>query len=518
MRGVRVIIAVSALIIFSGCSVNRNYLADQKYAPVKLQSDYTLLRNILEAKHPSLYWYTPKDSMDYYFEQGYKSITDSMTELQFGWNILAPLLNKIHCGHTSFAMSKGWNKFIRNKKIPSLPLFIKTWNDTIIVTGNLNLKDSVLKRGTMITAINGIENKQMIHQMFNYLPQDGYENNINNLRLSTGFPFYHRNIYGLYKRYSVNYIDSLGKEKKTFISWYNPGGDSLKKGKDSLIKIPKEHIKRKRFSRRERLENQRNLKVDEKESIATISLYTFSKAHLKSFFRRSFRTLDEQHISNLVLDIRGNGGGDIGNYVYLTRYIRNTSFKVADTSFAKAQSLAPYTKYIRSGFFTNLGMKLFTHKKNDQYHFGFWERHLFKPKQNNHFDGNVFVLTNGFTFSASSLFCGAVKGQENVHIIGENTGGGWYGNSGIFIPEIILPNTKLKVRLPLFRIVQYDHVAMKGSGVLPDIRVEPTVSSIINNTDLKILKVYELIREYKSSDTFNGTPHSTLHQRKQGLL
>ena len=79
----------------------------------------------MEKKHPSLYWYTPKDSMDYFFDEGYKAITDSMTELQFGWKILAPLTATIHCGHTSFSMSKGWNKFIKNKTHTFFPAFFE---------------------------------------------------------------------------------------------------------------------------------------------------------------------------------------------------------------------------------------------------------------------------------------------------------------------------------------------------------------------------------------------------------
>ena len=42
--------------------------------------------------------------------------------------------------------------------------------------------------------------------------------------------------------------------------------------------------------------------------------------------------------------------GDISNYVALTKYIRNTPFKVADTAVAISKSFAPYTKYIKSGF------------------------------------------------------------------------------------------------------------------------------------------------------------------------
>ena len=64
---------------FISCSVSKKYSADKKYPKEKLQEDYTLLRNILEKKHPSLYSYTSKDSMDYSFDEGFKNISDSMT-------------------------------------------------------------------------------------------------------------------------------------------------------------------------------------------------------------------------------------------------------------------------------------------------------------------------------------------------------------------------------------------------------------------------------------------------------
>jgi C-terminal processing protease CtpA/Prc len=140
-------------------------------------------------------------------------------------------------------------------------------------------------------------------------------------------------------------------------------------------------------------------------------------------------------------------------------------------------------------------LKFVTHKKGDgKYHFGYWERHTFRPKRKNHFDGNVYILTNGLTFSASSLFCSDLKGQKNIKLVGEETGGGWYGNSGIMIPNITLPHTKLKVRLPVFRLVQYQHIPFKGTGVIPDIYVGPNWRDILNGVDTKMEVVKELTK------------------------
>ena len=485
-RNLLYLLCVSAIM---SCSVSRNYNPDKQYSKKELQEDFTLLRNILEKKHPSLYWYTPKDSMDHYFDEGYKNIPDSMTELLFGWKIIAPLTNKIHCGHTSFSMSKGWNHFIRNKRVPSFPLYLKIWADTMVVTANLNKKDSVIKKGMLITGINGMRNKELIQKMFGYLVEDGYENNVNYIRLSSSFPYFHRNIFGIYRTYSVNYIDSLGNEKKTFVPLYSLAADTL-----STIKNFPPVKKEKGLTRKEKLENLRSFKLDSTTGIITLN--SFAKGHLKNFFHSTFRVVRKKKISNLVIDIRANGGGDISNFVALTRYIRNSQFKVADSAISVSKNFRPFTKYIKSGFLNNLALLFLTKKKKDgYYHFGYWENHTAKPKRRNHFSGNVYVLTNGLTFSASALFCHAVKGQQNITLVGERTGGGWYGNSGIMIPDIILPNTKLRVRLPMFRLVQYNHVPEKGTGVIPDIYIGPTVEASRKNSDRKMEVVEQMIRE-----------------------
>lgn len=473
--------------LFFSCSVSRNYNPNKKYSIAELQQDYSLLRNILEKKHPSLYWYTSKDSMDYYFNEGYHAIQDSMTELQFGWKILAPITATIHCGHTSFRMSKGWNHFIKNRIIPSFPLYLKVWKDTMMVVADLNDKDSLIRNGDFITAINGIKAADMIDYMFHFMVEDGYAENVNYIRLSSDFPYFHRNIFGLYKNYDVDYTDSNGVAKNVKIPYFIPPSDTSKEKKE---KVKREIIK---ITHREKMEGIRSLTYD--STFALMMVNGFSKGHLKTFFRRSFRQMRRNKTKNLVIDIRANGGGDIIKSVSLTKFLRDTPFKIADSAYAKSNTLRPYTKHISFGFFNNIGLRFVTRKRKDgNYHFGYWERHTFRPKRKNHFNGNVYVLINGLTFSASSLFCSDLKGQKNIKLVGEETGGGWYGNSGIMIPNITLPNTKLKVRLPVFRLVQYQHIPVKGTGVIPDIYVGPDWRDILNRVDTKMEVVKELTK------------------------
>jgi Peptidase family S41 len=483
-----------AIVLLASCATSqKNYSPVKKFAKEQLQQDFTLLRNILEAKHPSLYWYNPKDSMDMYFDRYYHAIQDSMTELQFGWRILAPLTHQVHCGHTSFSMSKAYNRWISNRRLPSFPYFVRVWGDTMLVTGGLNRKDSIIKRGTVLTGINGWRTKALTQRLFNYMPADGYADNVNYMRLGANFPYYHRNIMGLSRNYDITYLDSTGQERAITVPLFQPVADTGRKSDiQPLAKLTKAE---KRERRKAILYNKRFLQIDTVNSTAVMTVNTFSGGRLRSFFRRSFKKLRKENIHNLVIDLRSNGGGKINLSTLLTKYVTRRSFKIADTAIAKAKGLGPYTRYIKGGFFNSIGLGLFGKRLADgRFHFRYFERKTYHPKRQNHFDSSVYVLINGSTFSASTLFAAAVKGQPGVTLVGEEAGGGWHGNTGVMIPDITLPNTKMRVRLPLVRIVQYRHVPRNGLGVMPDVYVPPNYDAFMKGYDKKMKVVQELIK------------------------
>ena len=479
----------TTLLLCSCVVLRKNYNPAKKYPAETLQKDYSLLRKILEADHPSLYWYTPKEEMDGYFNKYYADIIDSMTEQEFAWHILSPLIQKIHCGHTSVSMSKAYTRWVKGKSIPAFPLYMKIWNDTMAVTANLNYKkDSIFKRGILITSINGIPNHLMIKYFMDFLPEDGYAENVNYIRMSANFPYFHRNILGLSKNYTVTYLDSAGKEQKTIIPLFIPSKDSL--SKDSIIRKEKLHAPKEK-----KILEDRSMIIDSGGSFATMTVNTFTGGRLGGFFRQSFKELKEKKVDNLILDLRSNGGGRVEMSTLLTKYISRRRFKVADTLFTPVRGLGPYTKYVRGRFLNNIEMLFVSRKMKDgNYHFRYFENHLFHLKKNR-FRGKVYVLINGPTFSASALFCNALKGQGGIKLVGEETGGGWYGNSGIMIPDITLPHTKLRVRLPIFRLVQYQHPSVKGTGIPPDIYIPTNYDALIKGRDQKMEVVRKLIMD-----------------------
>jgi Peptidase family S41 len=482
---------VLALLFFVACSGPRSaYNPSRKIPAEELRQDFDLMRHLLETYHPSLYWYTPKDSMDLCFEQYRAAITDSMTDTQFGFRIIAPVTTRIRCGHTSFSYSKKHNRFFEDVRIPSFPLFLKIWGDTMIVTSNLDRRDSLLTRGTQVTAINGMDARKLADTLFHYMPTDGYSDNVNQIRLSSAFPYYYRNIMGLQKAYPVSYLDSTGRERYAMLPLFVPKRDTTRheKGRE---KAPRE----KRPDRKERLEFFRSLSIDTARNAAVMSVSTFDDGgNLRSFYKKSFRKIREMGISNLVIDIRNNGGGKVNHYTQLAQYIRNTPFKVADSAYSVRRSFGADGKYFSSRFFNGLGLFFFTSKRKDSlYHFRYWEDHAFKPKKNNHFDGKVWVLVSGPTFSAATLFCHTVHDQENVRLLGEETGGGHHGNNGLMIPNVTLPHTGIRVRMPLFRIVQYNHPPKDGRGVIPDIIVPPSADAVRKGIDRKMQTVLSII-------------------------
>jgi hypothetical protein len=492
----RISLLILIVIIATGCgSLKSSFNPNKKYPPHQLEKDYAIFENVLEESHPGLYWYTPKDSMDYYFNWGKQQIQDSLTEPEFR-KVLSYVISKMNCGHTTVRSSKKYSKYLdtlRNEKF--FPLSLKLWDDTTVVAANLNRRDTVLKRGTVVVAIDDKPLKEIEDTLFKFISSDGYNltHKFQSLSNRGIFGSLYTGIYGMANRYNIDYTDSSGKKHSVSIPIYDPAKDTVNR---SAIRrfIRPTRKERKRMN----LQTMRSLRLDTAGAVAFLDVNSFGRGYqLKRFFRQSFHTIRKYRAQSLVIDVRGNGGGSVTNSTLLSKYLANDKFKVCDSLYAINRH-SRYRSYINKYFFNRLFMLVFTRKKADgHYHFAWFENHYFKPKKKNRFNGKTYILIGGNSFSATTLFTNSIIDQNNVIVVGEETGGGSYGNTAWLIPDVKLPETKLQFRLPLFRLVMDKSKPKTGHGIIPEVEVKPTVEAIRRNADYKLDRVMELINQDK---------------------
>jgi hypothetical protein len=442
--------------------------------------------------------------MDRYFDRLYQSLNDSMTEVQFR-DQLAYVISKINCGHTSMKGSKAFGHYVDTAFSKAFPFAMKFWSDTMVITANLRKNDQVLQRGTIVKSINGYDARTLTDTLFNYITTDGYSANGKYQSLSTGFAFanLYKNILGLTDSFNIRFIDSMGLESQVYVQPYSFKADTL--NKRTLSHGPPPKGTRKKKEKPTYYLSSVNLQLDTVMKTGFMTVGNFDRSnHLRKFFRNSFKNIQKTHIKNLIIDVRTNGGGDAGLSTLLTRYMIDHKFKLADSLYT-IKPPSEYKKYIQRSFLNGILVDLVTRKEKDgKYHFRYFEKHYYSPKRKYHYDGQVYILIGGNSFSATTLFVGDLKGQKNITLVGEETGGGYYGNTAWIIPDVTLPNTGLRFRLPRFRMVVNKDRIKDGRGVMPDVWALPTVDAIRDGIDFKAMKVKEIIAQQEALSLYNS--------------
>lgn len=360
----------------------------------------------------------------------------------------------------------------------------------MVVINNLNPGDSVLTRGTKIIQINGRTGRQFISTFSPFISGDGPGTAFACQLISGNFGSFYRSIIGLDSAYHITYINQQGVPADTTLHNFNPLTIKMSAEATAKMKMQRPSRKELRIARRE---EKRQLRIDSTTQTAYMRLGSFSGSGTAHFIKSSFRKIQQAGVQQLVIDVRTNGGGKVSNSTLLTRYISDHPFRVAD-SVVRNQKGLEYGNRFQQSWIYAVGLLFSSRKQADgRYHFSRFENKVWQPIEKNHFSGPVYLVQGGYSFSAATLFLGELKGQQNVKLVGEETGGGYYGNSAMMIPVCVLPNSGLRISVPLYRLV-INKDRPKGGGVMPDIYVPPSSEAIRKGVDAKMEKIRSLIQ------------------------
>ena len=84
--------------------------------------------------------------------------------------------------------------------------------------------------------------------------------------------------------------------------------------------------------------------------------------------------------------------------------------------------------------------------------------------------------------------------SKRAVFIGEETAGAMEGCNAGITPYYKLPNTKIKIRIPAFRVSHDVCPWPKGRGVMPEYKIEYGIKEVLSRKDLEMEKVMELLK------------------------
>lgn len=503
---------LSILCFLTNCnSVKKhNKQVDKLISIDKLKTDVDFAYKKLQKLHPALFWYISKEQLDFKFDSLKTTITKPLTGYAF-YTKITPVINEIRQGHLGITPnSKKWTKKetteLGKKGMGPFSQFeFISFNNKLYVAKN-NSIDTSIAVGSEIVSIDSISTTSLLNKYRQLMTSDGF---------NTTF-FRHQ----LPKRFSGFYVAENGiKDSLLYQFKFRDSTTSVwikrkKMNKATITKqdsVPKKRTKddkkKQKLANKERIRYnyingfdeqtntfQRTLSFIEKDSsVAVLRIKSFSIGDFKTFYKQTFIKIKNNKTTTLILDLRGNPGGRL-------REIRNLYSFVADSAiaFADKNEVVSKTSMLNRTYFSgNLANKalqalayplyasftyFYVEKAGGKYYFSGSESRI-KPLDENKFEGRMYLLIDGGSFSASSIISSNLKGSRRATFVGEETGGAFNGTVAGQMPIIELPNSKIKMRVGLMKIAAHYKTEEIGRGIRPDIEIIPTLEDKISKND-----------------------------------
>jgi hypothetical protein len=445
------------LILFFSLS---NVFAQTIFSAKQIKNDLDFLFDKLEYIHPNLYAYTSKERTLQAISIVKSEIKDSLNSIDF-WLMVCPIVNNLHHGHTAITpQNSEVNKYI-NKLLETgfryFPFSI------IILDSNIYIHDIYLdtkdiERGNKVISINGIKASEILSKLVNYESGERMEYRLHYVekRFIWNYPLLYPS-----SKYEVKYMDK-GIEKTVLLD-----GISEKETDEYFAKAFTSVTRNYRF----------NL-VD--NSIACIEYNAcVDYDNFKLFLDSAFTITKQNKITNLIIDIRKNGGGDSRLNSLLLTYLTDKPF------YEYSKHIEKLTSDIRASneYYTQFKKDTIIERRT------YVENNVKNPLL---FNGHIYLLTGIETFSSGTQLAALIKDYHLGEIIGQETGGipTCYGDHFDFV----LPNTKTNCRVSYKWSLRPSGVD-DNRGVIPEIILKPSLADILSDKDKEMDYVLNLIKK-----------------------
>ncbi|MEO7983158.1 MAG: S41 family peptidase [Bacteroidota bacterium] len=451
-------ISVFLFFIFRTNAQQNSYDPLKYYTPDELKEDFNYFRGTLEKYHPNLYLYSSRQTVDSSFDYLYQSIDTAMTDLHF-YRYISRMIPVIKDGHNMILPGKESVNYY-NKNAGFLPYTLYSIGDKLYCAQN-STAEIAIKNGTEITSINGIPAKQLIEELLNRQLRDGYNETYPRWIINNYFRGYYSFIYGHPELFTITYKENNYEKKYT--------------GKALTLDSIRYYRQKYPFANGSYNVNKGiSLIINKEATTAVVTIRSFDNGTFKKEYKQSyakeirsyFKTIRRNNIQHLIIDIRGNQGG---NPVYVRKLLARLF-------------MARFTVALQAGKVKKPQAAAWTERNKKKY-FPRYAIGSFHPNKNA-FTGKLYVLIDGGTYSAAGQFASVIDKYHRAVFIGEETGGNKAIIGGFFFPrKNILPHTRIEISPARLYTFYRQPASNNGHGVYPDHIVAPTITDIIERRD-----------------------------------
>lgn len=453
--------------------------------PAKLRADLQVLRNALVTVHPGLYRYQSPAQIEAEFAGLERRFSKGATQAEV-FLALSRLTAKIRCGHT---FPSFWNQpdetqanlFMAKDK---LPVAFRWISGKMIVTRN-DSKTEELRPGTMITKINDVPSEVVLKTLLQYVKADGRNDakRIAELQLQgpkewEAFDIYYSLAYRPTDKFKLEITQLDGSKQSVSV--------------DAIDQVARRKIRA-----------EQTLKVDNNEELwqfswvrpdtAVLTMPTWalynSKWNWQEYLRLMFVELQAKGASTLILDVRGNAGGNECGDEIMRYLVADRQSVPANQTFVKYQQipkdLAAYLNTWDPSYFNwsrvSKPLQAVKMLNTNAYQIRSEVRTATIFPATPRFSGKVFVLVDAENSSATFQFAQQVRNFKVGTLVGQPTGGNRRGINGGAIFFTTLPNSRIEIDIPIIAYVPTTN--QPDEGLVPDVVIRDTREDIAQGRD-----------------------------------
>ncbi len=328
---------------------------------------------------------------------------------------------------------------------------------------------SRLNRGDEIVSIDGRTIDWWLAQIEPLIPVDGDANHVKPLVAA-----YSTEFMGPALDHFAPFINSINETAELEVRSPGEGVKKVRVSRQNYIDF-QNMVGEKRYSTNFSQSVRMNKLKDNGAYLAVDSFINYREpvdamAHLETYFK----TLREEKRNKLILDLRSNGGGSEDAQESLLRHLISEPVRQVEHLLSRFNSLSDEQRlYLNTWSKSALNPNPdWFEKFDDRYYIlkqqGEAKADVLEPAKYA-FQGEIIVLTGPSNSSGSTHLIATLKAAGRITTVGERTGGAPTGATAGTLFFLTLPESGIRVRIPVLRtVIANSELLPERNGLNPD--------------------------------------------------